>query len=135
MKRTIVIVVLGISASLFGVGTHPANAARIDCAPSLGCIWEQANFHGDSKAAWDDSIGVCDVAPGIGARSAFNHTSPRPEQPEVATLGVFEATGCHTNLVQSRVAWLNPGVSTADVGFTIRSFCLVTRHTDRCRPA
>jgi hypothetical protein len=86
------------------------------------------------KAAWDDSIGACDVAPGLGARSAFNHTTPHAEQPEVATLGVFEATGCQTNLAQSHVAWLRPGESTADVGFVIHSFCLATRNTDRCRP-
>jgi len=74
------------------------------------------------------------VAPGLGARSAFNQTSPKPQQPEVATLGLFEATGCRKNLVQSRVVWLRPGESTPDVGFVIRSFCLATRNTDRCRP-
>jgi hypothetical protein len=135
MRRTLIIMLVGISASLFGVGVRPANAARVDCAPSLGCLWEQANYHGDSKAAWDDAIGVCDVPPGVGARSAYNHTSPKPEQPEVATLGVFEATGCQTNLVQTHVAWLQPGESTADVGFVVRSFCLVTRNTGHCRPA
>jgi hypothetical protein len=134
MRRTLIIVILGMFASLFGVRVQPANAAQIDCGPSLGCVWEQANFHGDLKAAWDDSIGACDVAPGLGARSAFNHTSPKPEQPEVATLGLFEATGCGKNLVQSRVVWLRPGESTAEVGFVIRSFCLATRNTDRCRP-
>ena len=136
MRRTLVIMVLGIATSLFGVvGVHPAHAEHIDCAPSLGCLWEQTNFHGQSKAAWDDAIGVCDVAPGLGAHSAFNHTSPHPEQPEVATLGVFEATGCQQNVVASHVAWLPPGVAKADVGFVVRSFCLVTPHTDRCRPA
>jgi hypothetical protein len=135
MRRTLVIMVLGMSASLFGiVGVHPADAAQVDCAPSLGCIWEQANFHGDLKAAWDDSIGACEVAPGLGARSAYNHTSPKPQQPEVATLGVFEGTGCQTNLAQPHVAWLRPGQSAPEVGFVIRSFCLVTRNTDRCRP-
>jgi hypothetical protein len=134
MRRTLVIVIVGMFASLFGVRVQPANAAQIDCAPSLGCIWEQANFHGELKAAWDDSIGACDVAPGLGARSAFNHTSPKPEQPEVAMLGLFEATGCRKNMVQSRVVWLRPGESTADAGFVIRSFCLATRNTDRCRP-
>jgi len=134
MRRTLVIVIVGMFASLIGVRVQPANAAQIDCRPSLGCVWEQANFQGDLKAAWDDSIGACDVAPGLGARSAFNHTSPKPEQPEVATLGLFEATGCRKNAVQSRVVWLRPGESTADVGFVIRSFCLATRNTDRCRP-
>ena len=72
---------------------------------------------------------------GLGARSAFNHTSPHAEQPEVATLGVFEATGGRQNVVASHVAWLPPGVAKADVGFVVRSFGLVTPHTDRCRPA
>lgn len=107
-----------VAASLSVVSAAPASAARSQCDPYSGlCVWTDNNYGGIFNA-WNDTMssGECYYGGRQGIRSIYNKWN------RGRSVILWETTGCSG----SSEATIDPGQSTGSLGFTGKSFVLLS---------